>query len=90
MAGELARAHAERFKHSAAELPACGPGEGADAALDALIAHAKSRLGDEWPVVHRFALDAMLTDQKNDLEEFGVEYEHWFSEQSLHAGGGKI
>ena len=37
--------------------------------------------------MHRFALDAMLADQRNDLGEFRVHYDVWYSEQSLYANG---
>ena len=87
IADELAKIHAGRFKRSAADLPKAVPGEDADAALDALIARAKSLLAGDWREVHRVALEAMLADQKNDLGEFGVAYDNWFSEQSLHDGG---
>ena len=83
----LARAHAKRFERNSAGLPQPAPGDDADAALDALIAAARSLLGEDWRTVHRFALDAMLADQKDDLAGFGVAYDRWFSEQSLHDGG---
>jgi arginyl-tRNA synthetase len=85
---ELDRQHQERFARDLASLPAATPGEDADAALDALIARTKSLLGDDWRALHRFALEQMLADQKNDLGEFGVAYDLWFSEQSLHDDGG--
>jgi len=87
IAEALAKAHGKRFERGAADLPQARPGEDADAALDALIARAKDLLADDWRGVHRFALEAMLADQKNDLGEFGVAYDRWFSEQSLHDGG---
>ncbi|MSP97162.1 MAG: arginine--tRNA ligase [Betaproteobacteria bacterium] len=91
IAADLGRMHAERFVRSAAELQADPPpGEAevdTDAALDALIARAKSLLGDDWRALHRFALEHMLLDQRNDLDEFGVAYDVWYSEQSLHDGG---
>ena len=62
-------------------------GDTADAMLDALIAAAKAALGDEWWTVHQFALDAMLGDQRNDLGEFRVHYDVWYSEQTLHTNG---
>lgn len=84
---ELDRQHQERFARNVASLPTATPGEDADAALDALIARTKSLLGDDWRALHRFALEQMLADQKNDLGEFGVAYDQWFSEQSLHDDG---
>jgi arginyl-tRNA synthetase len=77
-----------RLNRSTASLPdASEPGDTADAALDALIATAKSMLGDDWWTVHHFALDAMLADQRNDLGEFRVHYAVWYSEQTLHTNG---
>ncbi len=84
---ELDRQHLERFARDVASLPTATPGEDADAALDALISRTKSLLGDDWRALHRFALEQMLADQKNDLGEFGVAYDLWFSEQSLHDDG---
>jgi arginyl-tRNA synthetase len=71
------------------EFPTTAPAEGedADAALDALMARAKSTLGESWWVVHKFALDAMLADQRDDLTQFGVAYDRWFSERSLYDSG---
>ena len=88
IAQALAETHAQRFKRNASSLPAAVPGEDPDAALDALIAETKSLLGEGWREVHKFALDAMLADQKNDLAEFRVAYDRWFSEQSLFDDGG--
>ncbi len=86
IARALDAAHADRFQHP---FPTTAPAEGedADAALDALIARAKVTLGEQWRVLHQFALDAMLADQRDDLAQFGVTYDRWFSEQSLHDSG---
>ncbi len=87
IARDFADTHATRFKREAGALPAMAPGQDPDAALDALIAATKSLLGEDWRELHRFALEAMLADQKNDLGEFGVAYDRWFSEQSLFDSG---
>lgn len=86
IARALVAAHGTRFQHT---FPTAAPAEGedADAALDALIERAKATLGENWRVLHQFALDTMLADQRDDLARFGVTYDHWFSEQSLHDGG---
>ena len=86
IARALDAAHADRFQHP---FPTTAPAEGedADAALDALIARAKVTLDEQWRVLHQFALDAMLADQRDDLAQFGVTYDRWFSEQSLHDSG---
>ncbi|MDP3871686.1 MAG: arginine--tRNA ligase [Methyloversatilis sp.] len=77
-----------RLNRHTAELPdASVAGDTADAMLDALIAHARTTLGEDWWTVHRYALDAMLADQRNDLGEFRVHYDVWYPEQSLHSNG---
>jgi len=59
----------------------------AEQTLDALIATAKQLLGDNYTAVHGFALNEQLSDCRQDLEEFGVRFDGWFSEQSLYANG---
>ena len=87
---DIARAldtkHGAQFQR---DFPTSAPAEGedADAALDALIARAKQTLGESWRALHQIALDAMLADQRDDLGGFGVQYDRWFSEQSLHDNG---
>ncbi|AHE67866.1 arginine--tRNA ligase [Legionella oakridgensis] len=52
--------------------------------IDALIHSARKFLGDSgFAFFHKQALDSVLADIKEDLAEFGVEYDRWFSEQSL-------
>jgi len=87
IAEALAGIHGDRFKRASSELPVAVPAEDPDAALDALVERAKSLLGGDWRELHRFALEQMLADQKEDLAEFGVKYDRWFSEQSLFDGG---
>ena len=87
IAADLAKTHGKRFERDTATLPQATSAEDADAALDALINHAKAVLAADWREVHRFALDAMLADQRDDLGAFGVVYDRWFSEQSLHDSG---
>ena len=59
--------------------------EGGDkeAHIDALVAQAKSLLGENYPVCYEAALEAMVSDIREDLEEFRVLYDDWFSERSL-------
>ncbi len=87
IASDLAKTHGKRFERDTATLPQATSAEDADAALDALINHAKAVLAADWREVHRFALDAMLADQRDDLGAFGVVYDRWLSEQSLHDSG---
>jgi arginyl-tRNA synthetase len=59
----------------------------AEETLDALIATAKQLLGADYGAVHGFALNEQLSDCRQDLDEFGVTFDCWFSEQSLYANG---
>ncbi|MHB1942578.1 MAG: arginine--tRNA ligase [Acidiferrobacteraceae bacterium] len=55
--------------------------------IDALIRRARALLGPvHYARIHRFGLRAMLADIREDLEEFGVVYDNWFSERSLIDG----
>ncbi|MBP9727125.1 MAG: arginine--tRNA ligase [Gammaproteobacteria bacterium] len=59
-----------------------------DAHIDGLIKNAKELLGKEkYAQVFAIAKDDILADIRKDLEEFGVIYDEWFSEQSLVDGG---
>lgn len=52
--------------------------------IDGLIANSKKLLGDEgYQVFFDKALNTILADIKEDLGEFGVTYENWFSEESV-------
>jgi arginyl-tRNA synthetase len=64
--------------------------EGGDKELhvDALIARAKSLLGDaDYRMLFEAGLKSQLADIKDDLLEFGVKYDNWFSERSLATSG---
>ncbi len=81
--------HKEAFKHDVAAVfdgvvddePAGGDKE---KHIDDLIERAKQLLGEpHYRVVFDAALDSILGDIKDDLSEFGVDYDCWFSERSL-------
>jgi arginyl-tRNA synthetase len=59
-----------------------------DARIDALIANAKSLLGEDgFDKIRQQALESIRADIEDDLAEFGVNYDKWFSEQSLTKTG---
>ena len=59
-----------------------------EAALDATIELMKQRLGDDgFKVFFDLALNSILDDIRQDLSEFGVDYDTWFSERSLFDNG---
>jgi arginyl-tRNA synthetase len=89
MAKQVKDAHGNKYLRGAAEVVAGAPDVEADKEghLDALIANAKNLLGQDWSYIHQHALSEQLADGKDDLEEFGVHFDVWFSEKSLFDTG---
>ena len=89
MAAAIAAAHGKRYLGDADQVLRGVPAldEDAEGHLDALIDNAKRVLGDDYAYVHGYALTEQLGDARNDLQEFGVTFEHWFSERSLYDAG---
>ncbi len=89
MAEQIRQAHGERYVHPAAAVTACvpPPEPDAEAHLDGLIAAGKDLLGEEWFYIHQHALSEQLADSREDLEEYGVHFDCWFSERSLFDTG---
>jgi len=90
MAREILARHGARFRRevTGATFTAWFTGtEDEEARLDSLIAGAKAALGADYEFIHGFALNEQLRDCRCDLEEFGVEFERWFSERSLYDSG---
>ncbi|MBT3473739.1 MAG: arginine--tRNA ligase [Gammaproteobacteria bacterium] len=89
IAATLHREQQETFHHPIATVlegvPADEP-DGGDKELhiDGIIEQARTLLGTAlYKQVHGAALEAILGGIRQDLLEFGVEYDEWFSEQSL-------
>jgi len=99
MASRIADSHGDRFVRKARkvleDVPPLPDAKRDDAEaraqreahLDALIAGAKRLLGDDYPYVLQFALTEQLGDCRDDLAEFGVHFDAWFSERSLFDTG---
>ena len=70
-------------------IPADEPqGGDKDIHIDALIERAKLLLGaEQYEAVFQIGLNGILADIKQDLSEFGVDYQHWFSERQLMDDG---
>ncbi len=51
--------------------------------IDGLIYNSHRLIGEGYRVFHQAALTAILNDIKDDLGEFGVTFNQWFSEASL-------
>jgi arginyl-tRNA synthetase len=71
------------------DLPKDEPDGGdKEAFIDALIARARELIGEvDFTEIAQLALQTIIGDMKNDLEEFGVVYDRWFSEASLATNG---
>ena len=55
-----------------------------EANIDALIDRAKTLLGESiYADLHAASFDAILADIREDLAEFAVHYQQWFSEKQL-------
>lgn len=54
-----------------------------EAHIDGLIQNAKNNLGKSYDIFHQFSLNNILDDIKDDLIDFSVRYDQWFSEKSL-------
>lgn len=93
IAAQLAQTHNSAFLRSAAEvfadLPVDEPqGGDREAHIDGLTEKAKKCLGKvDYRTVFDTGLNAILGDIREDLAQFGAEYDEWFSERSLVESG---
>lgn len=93
IAASLRDIHGERLRRAAAQVMADIPpdepaGGDKEEHIDALIARAKQLLGDaDYRAVFDLGLNVVLADIRQDLEEFGVTYDTWYSERSLTESG---
>jgi arginyl-tRNA synthetase len=88
IADELLKTHGQTLKRSATDvfrsLPPDAPAGDEDVYIDAVIARSREMLGaDGWSAVFDLGLKDILADIRDDLAEFGVHYDSWFSERSL-------
>ena len=90
---QLAATEGQGLRHGAAEvfkgLPPDEPqGGDKDIYIDAVIARARLLIGDAaFRRVLDLALSGILSDIRDDLAEFGVTFDCWFSERSLSDNG---
>ncbi|HEX9772499.1 MAG TPA: arginine--tRNA ligase [Steroidobacteraceae bacterium] len=69
-------------------LPPDAPEGDKDDYIDAVVARTREMLGaDAWARVFDLGLKDILADIRDDLAEFGVVYDLWFSERSLSDDG---
>ncbi|OUR73061.1 arginine--tRNA ligase [Methylophaga sp. 41_12_T18] len=93
IADSLRTEHGDKFLHSAMQVfegIAADEPQGGDKELhiDGLINKAKSLLGDaNYRQLFDSGLNSILTDIRDDLADFGSDYDEWFSERSLVESG---
>ncbi|MDE2304648.1 MAG: arginine--tRNA ligase [Gammaproteobacteria bacterium] len=93
IAEALRGSRGESLRRPAAEVfrdlpPDEAQGGDKDVYVDAVIARARALIGAEhFRQVLDFALADILGDIKEDLREFGVRFDRWFSERSLADDG---
>ncbi|MDN5851029.1 MAG: arginine--tRNA ligase, partial [Nitrococcus sp.] len=93
IARDLQTRFGERFRLAAEEFmsalpPDANQGGDREAHVDALIRRAKTLLGEPaYLEIQQTGLQAILTDIRADLTEFGVSYDEWFSERALLTNG---
>lgn len=81
----------KQLHHPAAQvlmdLPPDGPAGDKEVYTDALIERARALLGTGFKDVIEVSLQTMLADIRDDLAQFGVVFDRWFSERALADGG---
>ena len=92
LAENLRAAEGESLRRSAAEvltgLPPDAPAGDKEAYIDALIDRARALIGaDGFTRVLELSLAEMLADIRDDLEQFGVRFDRWYSEKALEKSG---
>ncbi|MBS97861.1 MAG: arginine--tRNA ligase [Oceanospirillaceae bacterium] len=92
IAHDLEKTHGDRLKRPVeqvfANIPADEPAGGdKEKHIDGLIDRAHELLGDDYGLVFDAGLNAILSDIREDLGEFGADYQVWFSERSLTSNG---
>ncbi len=93
IAATLRREHGDAYRHDAdqvfAGVPADEPAGGdKEAHIDGLIDRSKRLLGDNrYRFVFELGLNLILDDIREDLSEFGIDYQTWYSERSLTESG---
>jgi arginyl-tRNA synthetase len=85
---QLQEQHGDALVRDVSGLPSVAEAEDKESALSALIAAARDLLGeDNFRSAQDLALNSILDDIRDDLSEFGVVYDRWYSEHSLAENG---
>jgi arginyl-tRNA synthetase len=91
VARALQAARGDALKRPAAEVaggaPPDAPAGDKDKHIDGLIENSRKLLAADFDSIVLFARDAMLSDIRNDLDQFGVHFDNWYSERELNRSG---
>ena len=92
IAGKLRAAEGDGLRIEAARvlagLPPDAPAGDKEVYIDALIERARELIGaDAFSRVLERSLAEMLTDIRDDLGQFGVRFDRWYSEKALEKSG---
>ncbi|MEN1727155.1 MAG: arginine--tRNA ligase [Pseudomonadota bacterium] len=92
IAREVRSRHGDAMRHTGHlvtdGLPSDGEDGDAEKYIDALIQRARDLLGEAgYEACFNAALETMVDDIRDDLDEFGVRFERWYSERSLETSG---
>lgn len=88
IAQELVQQYGDKFKQNSQDFLAgagkdeCDGGD-KEIYIDNLIGQAKSLLSEDYHIVFDLSIKTILADIQADLADFRVNYDKWFSEQSL-------
>lgn len=87
----LCEEHQDKFVFTTeqvfADVPADQPEGDKEQHIDGLIANAKELLGSDYSAFHQKTLNEILDGIKDDLREFQVLFQEWFSEKGLVTSG---
>jgi arginyl-tRNA synthetase len=92
VAAALKASRGEALRRPAADVAAGAPPDAPagdkDKHIDGLVANARRLLGAaEFEAIILFSRDAMMADIRNDLDEFRVHFDRWYSERELSRSG---
>lgn len=84
IASELKEKYSDKFIFSNNKIFDNSSNQSSDEIVDILIDLCINELGEEkYSVIHKTCLNSILLIIKNDLCSFGVEFDNWYSENSL-------
>lgn len=84
IAADLHRQYGEKFKYGSSVIEQDIDRADGEVELDQLIARHKHLLNSDYRTIFDRAINYLLDDIRNDLGQFKVDYDQWFSERSLY------